>query len=192
MSGKDALRHIRDTEECSLSKARNQLQAAISNRAVTARLPDPKDPSQMAIFPPWADKGPFGPGGTPGVFGGNRQFPSLKMWATARIRANGTAQFFGPASLWYRFDVGRAGVLQIWPATVELPDTSRRRAGRPPKLRQAAEDWLKRNYPAGVPEDVTLTVLSSELKAADILVSERTLGRLLTGLPGRPAKSRKT
>jgi hypothetical protein len=145
MSGKDALRHIRQTDGCSLSKARNQLQSAIADGAVTARLPDPKDPSQMAIFPPWADDTPRGPGSSPMLSPGNRQFPPRKLWATASIRANGTVQFFSHATPWYRFDVERAHILRIWPAA---PKHSKRTKARP--VEDGIREAIAALWPGGI------------------------------------------
>jgi hypothetical protein len=52
MPGQEALAHIRRADGCSLSEAIKELKAAISDRQIGARLPDPKSPRRMAFFPP--------------------------------------------------------------------------------------------------------------------------------------------
>ena len=55
MPGKEALDHIREAAGCSASDAIKQLRTSIADGAVSARLPNPKNPRRNAIFPPWAD-----------------------------------------------------------------------------------------------------------------------------------------
>ena len=196
MPGNEALDHIREADGCSASNAIKQLRTSIADGAVSARLPDPKNPRRNAIFPPWADTliaNHGGPGASPRLSPGVRQFPNKENWGTALLQKNGTVQFFGSDTPWYRFEVLQAHVLKIWQAPeLEFRVSSRTkigRAGRKPRLRRQVIDWLKRNYPNGVPENVPLVALCAELKsAAGLLVSERTLGRALTEFRG-PAKS---
>ena len=118
MAGKKALAHIRRADRCSLSEAKKQLKAAISDRKIGARLPDAKSPRRLAIFPPWMEHSFLrggGPGASPVTSPGSRQIPSPDLWRSAKIRAAGTVNFFGKASPWYAFKVLRAQVSQIWP-----------------------------------------------------------------------------
>jgi hypothetical protein len=119
MSGKEALAHIRQTDSCPTRSAISQLKAALSDGQIGARLPDPNSPSRSAIFPPGADQSIFAGGGRASRMTsiGCRQIPGPKQWRTAKIRANGTARFFGEGSPPYSFEVLRENVLRLWPAS---------------------------------------------------------------------------
>jgi hypothetical protein len=188
MSGKEVLHLIRKVDGCSLSKAINQLQSAISDGAVMARLPDPKDPSRNAIFPLWADTLPKAPQMTsPGV----RQFPSREQWRAASLGANGTVQFFGSDTPRYQFEVVRAHVERVWPDNPRAPIRTHRLGRKPHELNETLA-FLGHNYPKGVPEKIKVAALCAELKeATKASVSERTMGRALAKHREELAKSRK-
>jgi hypothetical protein len=126
MPGKEALAHIYRADRCSLLEAKKQLRAAISDRQIGARLPDPNSPRRSAVFPPGIDK-IADPDGGPGFSPGIRQIPSPDLWRSANIRAAGTVNFFGK---WYAFELRRDDILRIWP----------RRSTRAAELR--ALKWL--------------------------------------------------
>jgi hypothetical protein len=137
MSGKDALADISTAERCSESEAIRQLQAAISDGQVGARLPDPKSSRRSTVFPPGAEHSifaGFGPGASSMTSVGIRQIPRPKRWRTAEIRADGTVNFFGEGSPWYAFEVLRENVERIWPLGQRSTIAKERRA----------REWLKR------------------------------------------------
>jgi hypothetical protein len=112
MRGDEAIQHIQAAERCTEADAIDQLKSAVSHGAVGARL------SGRPIFPPNADKSFFhnpGPGKTPVTSPGSRQNPSLENWGRARIRVNGTANFYGAGTPDYPFEVLRENLLRIWP-----------------------------------------------------------------------------
>jgi hypothetical protein len=173
VSGKEALEYIRKVDGCSSSASLKQLKSAISDGEVRARLPDPKDPSQPALFPPWPDPvisminraAAVRSGGPVDLKMSNVRFtPTREQWRTASVRVNGTVQFRS-GTPWYKFEVARADVMRIWPTVREHPKRTKARpvetgirkaitalwAGRiPPGLRAKERNeqiakWLKAN-----------------------------------------------
>jgi hypothetical protein len=144
MPGKEALAHIRQTDQCSTSDAIRQLKAAISDRKIGALLRDPKSPGRSAIFPPGADQSIFA-----GI--GIRQIPSPKQWQTAKIRANGTVRFFGEGSPWYAFEVLRENVLRLWPDLQPLPIKLNRKKA---PITYAIQEAIKHLWPEGIPQGI--------------------------------------
>ncbi len=153
MPGKEALDHIRETDECSASDAIKQLRSAISDGRANTRLPDPKEPRRSAIFPPWNIKSiAYDPGlATPRLSPGARQIPNREDWRKAKIFANGAVSFFGGRYRPYAFEVRRVDVLQIWPAKLVSPQSSPVRKRMQPislGIRKAiAELWPTSNPP---------------------------------------------
>jgi hypothetical protein len=160
MPGAHALAHIRETVGCSPAAAIKQLQSSISDGAVSARLPDPKDPSRNAIFPPWANATIYGPGGSPMLSPGIRQFPSRKEWQNATLRTNGTAQFFEIGGQHYRFEVRRENVLPIWSS--EKVHKPKRAKARP--VSDAIDEAIRVLWPNGIPRTLRAKQRNEQIK----------------------------
>jgi hypothetical protein len=159
MSGKEALAHIRKVEACSPSAAIKQLQSAISDGLVRARLPDPENPSRSTIFPPWPDPAllmlvKVRNEGSAAIYPSNvRYHPSSEHWRAASIRVKGIVQFRS-GTPWYKFEVVRADVLRIWPAVREHPPTPEHPpSSEQPKARhvQKIRVAIAALWPGGVP-----------------------------------------
>jgi hypothetical protein len=85
------------------------------------------------------------------------------------------------SDLWLSADACRA----CWPGAPAPPPAVKqpeRRAGRKPQKIEAAVDWLRQNYPSGIPPAVKNEVLLQDLAKDGIEVSDKTLRRALTEL----------
>jgi hypothetical protein len=151
MSGHEAIAHIRRADRCSEADAIEQLRAAIVDRVVAARLPDPGSTKDNAPYPPWADK--F----VGDTSGGRRQIPVPETWSRAEIRSDGTVLFFGRT---YLFAVLREHVLRTW------PDSTTYRTGAPgrPTSTHLIVEEARRRIRAG-PHPATLKAFAQELAA---------------------------
>ena len=91
------------------------------------------------------------------------------------------------SDLWLPTDTCRA----CWPAEAAAiaPPIAQpeRRAGAKPQKREAAVDWLRQNYPDGIPPMVKNEVLLQDLAKARIVVSDKTLRRALAALKDKSA-----
>jgi hypothetical protein len=185
----EAISHICIADNCEENKAQENLRFALADDVLLVRWEEEEPPEQQDLRKTYGffNPSPWPPGRTSQLY--SDRPPSGSEWDGAKINwQDGTVnnKWSGYKTNEFRAVLlAKVSIIKNWPEIARIPDSAikslpKRRAGAKPTQRQAILNFVKNQYPAGIPSHVKYEVICADFKQqTGTTISDRTLRRAL-------------